>query len=169
MVDNMYTLTLHNIGSAEDESATIGVKDDVDSLTENVQTLVNGYNNFLRSAIEYSGTHKKSDYLIRDMQRITANYKTEFNNYGLDETADGTLSIDRTQFTNAALGGDTKELLDTIKDFTNSTLRKASSVSLDPMKYVDRTIVAYKNPSGHNYATPYITSAYSGMMFNSYC
>jgi len=169
MVDNMYTLTLHNIGSAEDESATIGVKDDVDSLTENVQTLVNGYNNFLNSAIEYSNTHKKSDYLIRDMQRITANYMAEFTNYGLDQAADGTLSMDRTQFTNAALGGDTKDLLDTIRDFTNSTLRKASSVSLDPMKYVDRTIVAYKNPSGHNYATPYITSAYSGMMFNSYC
>jgi hypothetical protein len=36
------------------------------------------------------------------------------------------------------------------------------------MDYVDKKIVAYKNP-GHNFASPYITSAYSGMMFNSYC
>ncbi|MBR1691594.1 MAG: flagellar filament capping protein FliD [Lachnospiraceae bacterium] len=168
-VDNMYTLSLHNIGSTEDETATIGVKDDVESLTENVQTLVNGYNDFLKSAIEYSNKHQKSNYLIRDMQHITANYMAEFTNYGLNKSADGTLSLDREQFTNAALSGDTHSLLDTIKNFTNSTLRKANSVSLDPMKYVDRTIVAYKNPAGPNYATPYITSAYSGMMFNSYC
>lgn len=168
-VDNLYTLSLHSIGSTEGETATIGIKNDVESLTENVQTLVNGYNDFLKSAIEYSATHKKSNYLIRDMQHITANYMDEFASYGLTRSEDGTLSMDRTKFTNAALGGDTHNLLGTIKNFTNSTLRKANSVSLDPMNYVDRKIVAYKNPEGPNYATPYITSSYSGMLFNSYC
>lgn len=168
-VDNLYTLTLHNIGSTEDETATVGIKDDVESLTENVQTLVNGYNDFLQSAIDYSQTHKKSNYLIRDMQHITANYMAEFANYGLTRSADGTLNMDRNQFTNAALSSDTRDLLGTIRSFTNATLRKANSVSIDPMNYVDRKIVAYKNPDGPNYATPYITSAYSGMLFNSYC
>ena len=36
------------------------------------------------------------------------------------------------------------------------------------MEYVQRTIVAYKNP-GHNFASPYNTSSYSGMMFNFFC
>ena len=47
-------------------------------------------------------------------------------------------------------------------------VRKTNEVSLNPMNYADRTVVAYKNP-GHNYATPYVTSAYTGMMFSSYC
>ena len=55
-----------------------------------------------------------------------------------------------------------------VKDFANSLMRKTSQISLNPMQYVNKTIVAYKNP-GRNFATPYITSAYSGMMFNSYC
>ena len=53
-------------------------------------------------------------------------------------------------------------------DFTHSLVRKSDQISLDPMNYVNNIVVAYKNP-GKNFATPYITSAYSGMMFNSYC
>ena len=57
---------------------------------------------------------------------------------------------------------------ETLKSFAGSLLKKTSQVSINPMEYVDRTIVAYKNP-GHNFTNPYVTSAYSGMIFNSYC
>lgn len=62
-----------------------------------------------------------------------------------------------------------RDQFSTIKDFTNSILRKTNQVSLNPMEYVDKTLVAYKNPAGHNFAAPYMTSNYSGMFFNSYC
>ena len=39
---------------------------------------------------------------------------------------------------------------------------------LDPMKFADHPIVNYKNP-GRTLPNPYITSEYSGMMFNNYC
>ena len=47
--------------------------------------------------------------------------------------------------------------------------KRATSMLLNPMEYANKTIVAYKNPLKDNYSTPYITSIYSGMMFNSYC
>ena len=103
------------------------------------------------------------------MKLITANYLNEFANFGLTQQKDGTLSMDRTVFSDAALSGDAQNLLSSIRNFTTSTLNKANDVSLNPMNYVDRTIVAYKNPNGPNFASPYITSAYSGMLFNSYC
>ena len=56
----------------------------------------------------------------------------------------------------------------TLSGFAESLLKKTTQVSINPMEYVDRTIVAYKNP-GHNFINPYMTSAYSGMIFNSYC
>ena len=46
-------------------------------------------------------------------------------------------------------------------------LRKSDQVSLNPMDYVEKVMVAYKNP-GHNYITPYVTSSYTGMMFDGY-
>jgi len=36
------------------------------------------------------------------------------------------------------------------------------------MNYDNKIVVAYKNP-GHNFATPYITSIYSGMMLEQIC
>ncbi len=61
-----------------------------------------------------------------------------------------------------------KLLFSGMKNFTSSLLRKSGEVTLDPMKYVDKKVVAYKNP-GKNFSSPYTSSIYSGMMFNSYC
>ena len=55
-----------------------------------------------------------------------------------------------------------------LKDFSGALLRKSNQVSLNPMEYVDKKIVAYKNP-GKTFVSPYNTSAYSGMLFNGYC
>ena len=47
---------------------------------------------------------------------------------------------------------------------------KTKEISVDPMKYVDRPVVNYKNPDNKDpTGSPYITSEYSGMMFNNYC
>jgi len=45
--------------------------------------------------------------------------------------------------------------------------KEAENISINPMNYVNKIVVAYKNP-GHNFATPYITSIYSGMMLDKY-
>ena len=55
-----------------------------------------------------------------------------------------------------------------LNEFKNLLNAKANNASLDPMKYVDKIIVTYKNP-GKNLVTPYITSIYSGMMMDRYC
>ena len=62
---------------------------------------------------------------------------------------------------------DINETFGSLKNFSNMLLRKSDQVSLNPMDYVEKVMVAYKNP-GHNYPNPYITSAYTGMMFDGY-
>mgnify|MGYP002854860425 CR=1 FL=1 len=62
-----------------------------------------------------------------------------------------------------------QQSFDKIKAFSNALLKKSDEVSLNPMEYVDKKVVAYKNPNGPNYISPYTTSAYSGMMFSGYC
>ena len=53
--------------------------------------------------------------------------------------------------------------------FADSLIDKTKDIAVDPMKYVDRPVVNYKNPDSRDYTSPYITSEYSGMMFNNYC
>ena len=167
-VGRSYEITLNGVSSEEGETATIGLKTDVESLTENINTLVRGYNSFLRSAAEYSEKHPKSNRLIQELGSISRYYARGLTSAGLNLNLDGTLEVDNDAVQKSAMSGDSKDAFSSIMDFTHSLVRKSNQISLDPMNYVNNIVVAYKNP-GKNFATPYITSAYSGMMFNSYC
>lgn len=167
-IDKMYEITLNGISSVEGETAEVGLKTDLDSLTENVVNLISGYNSFIRAAAEYLDLHPKSGRLLGEMDHITRYYQTDLEKLGFSFESNGQLSIDDNVFKDSILDDENRAQFSTIKDFTNSILRKTNQISLNPMEYVDKTIVAYKNP-GHNFAIPYITSNYSGMLFNSYC
>ena len=167
-VGQMYELTLNGVGSEDGEKASIGLKTDVESLTENINTLVRGYNSFLRAAAEYSDSQPKSNRLVQEMSSISKLYAHGLTAVGLNLNLDGTLEVDDETIQKSAAGEDAKDAFSSIMDFTHSLVRKSNQIALNPMNYVNNTVVAYKNP-GKNFATPYITSAYSGMMFNSYC
>ena len=167
-IGKMYEITLNGISSVEGETAEVGLKTDLDSLTENVGNLISGYNSFIRAAAEYLDLHPKSGRLLGEMDHITRYYQNDLEKLGFSFESNGQLSIDDNVFKDSILDDENRAQFSTIKDFTNSILRKTNQISLNPMEYVDKTIVAYKNP-GHNFATPYITSNYSGMLFNSYC
>ena len=87
---------------------------------------------------------------------------------GFSFESGGQLSLNADRFRNTVLNDENSGALYSIRDFTNSILRKVDEISLNPMEYIDKTLVAYKNP-GHNFVSPYVTSNYSGMLFNSYC
>ena len=167
-IGKMYEITLNGISSVEGETAEVGLKTDLDSLTENVGNLISGYNSFIRAAAEYLDLHPKSGRLLGEMDHITRYYQNDLEKLGFSFESNGQLSIDDNVFKDSILDDENRAQFSTIKDFTNSILRKTNQISLNPIEYVDKTIVAYKNP-GHNFATPYITSNYSGMLFNSYC
>ncbi|MDE6845240.1 MAG: flagellar capping protein [Lachnospiraceae bacterium] len=165
---NIYEVELTGVSSWEGETASIGLKTDVESLTENVNTLVGGFNSFLKSVSEFSDNQPKSNRLFNEMSSVARVYARDLTSIGLNLNLDGTLEVDDDTLRQTAMGDDAKAAFSPIKSFTNSVLRKSNQVALDPMNYVNNVIVAYKNP-GKNFASPYITSAYSGMMFNSYC
>ena len=167
-LDRIYEVQLTGVSSEEGETASIGLKTDVESLTENINTLVQGYNSFLTAVSEHKENHPKSGRLFNEMSGVARVYARDLTSVGLNLNLDGTLEVDDDTLRETAMSEDAKEAFSPMKNFTNSVLRKSDQVSLDPMNYVNNIVVAYKNP-GKNFASPYITSAYSGMMFNGYC
>lgn len=167
-LEKNYELTLNGISPVEGQTAVVGVKNDTESLKENVNKLIDGYNSFLNLAAKHTGEHTRGTTLLREMRGIASIYKESLNHLGLDIQEDGTFTLNPTTYTQTMNTTDPKDAFSTMRDFADSLLRKTNQISLNPMHYVEKTIVAYKNP-GKNFATPYITSAYSGMMFNSYC
>ena len=167
-IDKMFELTLNGISPEEGQSAEIGLKTDLDSLTENVGNLIGGYNSFIKAASEYLDLHPRSGKLLNEMERMSQFYQPDLEKLGFVFNESGELSLNDEAFKNSILDESGHAQLSGIRNFTNSVLRKTDQISLNPIEYVDKKIVAYKNP-GHNFATPYVTSNYSGMLFNSCC
>ncbi len=157
--------------SPEDEPVQIGLKTDVDSLTDNVSHLVSGYNDFIRAASAYLDSQSQSRKLVQEFRGIAAVYGSSLESMGMNLAEDGTLNVNRDRLRQSVMQSDNiNETFAYLKGFSSSLLRKSDQVSLNPMDYVDKTMVAYKNPiASRNYVNPYFSSAYTGMMFNSYC
>ncbi len=167
-IGKLYEIELKGI-SPEGQSVEIGLKPDIESVTDNISHLIGGYNSFIKAASSYIDSQERSKKLVQEMQGIASVHKPVMESMGLQLQKDGTMVIDKTKLTQAASEAeDIAQSFDYIKDFSNMLLRKTNQVSLNPMDYVDKTIVAYKNPH-RSYVSPYSTSAYTGMMFNGYC
>lgn len=166
---NKFDITLKGV-SPEGRPVTVGLKTNVESLTDNVIQLTEGYNRFLKGASNYLEFQPRSRHVTHEMGQIIAMYQDSLKAMGVTSQEDGTLEVDRSKLSNAVVSAeDVTDTFHTLRDFSNLLLRKSSQISLNPMHYVDQTIVAYKNPVGHNYVNPYMSSSYSGMIFNGYC
>lgn len=167
-VEKQYEIHLKNLSASEDDATSISLTTDVDSLSENIGSFIDAYNSFVDKADAYKEIHPKSDRLVREMKSLASIHAQELGNLGISIKDDGRITLDKDKLQNAAATGEIKENFGALKNFAAAMVRKTNEVSLNPMNYAERTVVAYKNP-GHNFATPYVTSAYTGMMFSSYC
>ena len=144
MVNNQFNLTLNGI-SKDGSEATIDFK----------------------IGHSYSDAQRPNK-LVSDMSSVAKDYRNELEAMGLELDADNYLHIDRSLLYDAATAEDAQDNFAILNQFKDTLNSKAAEASIDPMNYVNKIIVAYKNP-GHNFATPYITSIYSGMMLDRYC
>ena len=167
-VGKTFDISLKGV-SPEGSPIQIGLKTDVESLTDNVTHLVGGYNEFMKAASSYLDTQVRSRQLVKELKGIALVYGSSLESMGFTMAEDGTLELDKDMLRQtASQSQDISQTFGYLKNFSDMLLRKSNQVSLNPMNYVEKVMVAYKNP-GHNFITPYSTSAYSGMMFNGYC
>lgn len=167
-IGKLFEVRLHGI-TPEDEPVQIGLKTDMESLAENVSHLIGGYNDFLKAASSYLESQARSRHLIKEFSSIAGLYSSSLESTGLTLQDDGMLKVDRNELLRtASQSEDIVRDFGYLTDFSNALISKSDQVSLNPMDYVDRIMVAYKNPK-LNFTSPYTTSAYSGMLFNGYC
>lgn len=167
-IGKLYEVELKGV-SEEDSPTQIGLKTDVESLTDNVTHLIGSYNEFIKATSRYLDSQARSKRLVSEMSGIASLYGSDLESMGISMSEDGTLAVNnRLLRKTAEQSEDITETFGYLKNFSSSLLRKSNQVSINPMNYVDKTIVAYKNP-GRTFVSPYTTGAYTGMMFNGYC
>lgn len=163
-VNNTFEVHLKGI-SPDDTPATLGFKTNIDAVADNITELMDSYNSMIQTASHYEGRQEESRRLLNDMGTIAFRYKKAFWNIGLVVNDDATISMDREKLAQAVDSPDVEKNFAVLNHFKNSLSAKATQASINPMQYVNKVVVAYKNP-GKNFATPYITSMYSGMMLD---
>lgn len=165
-VDNHFDITLRGT-HAGDEFAKIDFKANADAIADNVQKLVTAYNNVIDLAHAHNES-RNSSKLIRDMSSVARNYHNELEAIGINVEEDSRLTIDRSLLIDAVTAADAEQTFSLLNEFKDDLNERTTNAFIDPMNYVNKLVVAYKNP-GRNFATPYITSIYSGMMLDRYC
>ncbi len=167
-VGNQFDLTLKET-TEPDTPVTIGIKNETDALTENVKSLVDGYNTFIESVQSVNDSGFKTSKLVSETVGIAENTLKGMSEYGIALTEEGKIDFTPQLLKENAEAGRSSEALNSLKDFAVALSEKADEISVDPMKYVERPVFNYKDPHSSDNPSPYITSEYSGMMFNNYC
>lgn len=167
-VRHQYQLTLKNV-SLSDEPVWVGVKQDIDSILENVNDLISSYNNMVDLAIEKADSVGSGDgnRLISDINNVAKYYKNNLESAGFKVEDDGHITVEDSLFIQSAGEGTLSESLEKLNTFKKAVVAKADDISINPMKYVNKKLISYPHPT-RNLINPYVSSVYSGMMFNGY-
>lgn len=165
-INQSFELTLHK-ETKEQTPAIIGFKADIDTVSDNIQEMTRQYNSMIRLSGSYAGRTIQNNLLQKNISSVAKQHENTLEAIGLQLTQDGSLEVDE-QLLTQSLTEDMTDTIDSLIDFKTTLMDKTEEVMLNPMDYVDKKIVAYPNP-GKTFANPYLTSVYSGMLFNSYC
>ena len=166
-INNTFELTLKNPTSA-DKMAEIRFKTSTDAVADNIMSLVDAFNGILKIA-ENSSVNAAGDTnkLLNEISGLSRARKESLADIGLMVADNGFISLDKEVLTEAITPERSEETFATLSRFKSAIGAKADNVAINPMNYVNKKVVAYKNP-GKTWAAPYFSSVYSGMMLDRY-
>ncbi len=168
-INNTFSVTLNGT-TPKNESVKIGFKPGAEAVTDDVQSLVDSFNSMIKIAESHSGMPASNEKLLKDMGNVAKTFSASLNPIGLSVSDKGMISVDREKLSESVVSDDAKQNLNVLNRFKDAVGRKADEASLDPMNYVKKILVTYKNPnSTKNFVCPYISSVYSGMMVDRIC
>jgi flagellar hook-associated protein 2 len=159
-IDRSFELTLHQ--PSDGEVVHIGYKANTDTMADGINDMLQAYNGMVAIGQKYASTHG-NHHLLSEVTAIAHGLSSELEDVGITADDNDMLSLDRTTLADAISGEDASTHYQTLNRFKSALSREVYRTSINPMEYVDKVIVAYKNP-GRNFVAPYAPSAYAGML-----
>lgn len=135
-----------------------------------VDTIANTYNQLVRLSYNQGNPPHLAAKMSHDLRGFFSSSRETLKEFGITFDKEGYMQIDTELASKAAQQGQFQLLLGSKDTLGSHVIKQAQAFSIDPMKYIEgKVMVAYPNPMRENFANPYMTSIYSGMLFNSYC
>lgn len=164
-INKSFEITLHQ-PTFENVPAHIGFKANTDAIGDSVNEMLQAYNGMVKVGYKYFAT-QNNHTLLNEVTSIGRSMREELAATGIMVSEDNTLVLDRDILSDAITGNDAKTHYRTLNRFKNALSREAQKTALNPMNYVDKVIVEYKNPSKALVA-PYAPSAYAGLLVDRF-
>ncbi len=158
-INKAFEVTLHK--PTEGKTVNVGFKTNTEALADSVSDLLKAYNNMVRIGANYSVGHNNSYF--NEMTAIGRSLSSQLSDIGINQENDGTLTMDRDTIQKGVTGANRSDVFKTLNTFKNALSNAANKTAINPMKYVDKLLVEYKNP-GKNFTAVYASSAYAGML-----
>lgn len=146
---------------------TISARTDSAPVLEKLSAFFDHYNSTLQFVSE--SNNNRSKRFLAEFKHITGQYSEDLLKYGIFTSSNGALNMDTELATAAIANGSMENFFRSEQGFASAVLSKLSAVSLNPMEYLDKTVVTYPNINARKTYSPYITSIYSGLLYNNYC
>ena len=162
-INQEFEITIKGV-TPEDEPAQIGFKANTEAIADSVDNLLTSFNGFLEVGQKYS-SGKGNNQLLNEINSISKNYASELAKVGIVINDDMSLSLNKEAMAGVVTGEDAKAAFKTLNKFKDALSREADKTAINPMNYVDKVTVEYKNP-GKNFAAPYASSTYSGLLID---
>ncbi|MCD7826060.1 MAG: hypothetical protein LUH14_08885 [Clostridiaceae bacterium] len=151
------------------DEATVDYHPDTDTIMKSVKGFINNYNELIGHNITFERSTDVPAKLLHEMNGLTKPYRNEMEACGISFDQNGYMTLDESLADQAIEDGDMQKLFGKESAFSNRLYAKMDAVKINPMEYVDKKIVNYpdysKPPKGYSY----ISSFYSGLLFNFYC
>ena len=151
------------------DDVSIAYKPDSEKILSGIQDIMSAYNYMVESTETYSKTTSQHLKLLTEMKYVMKPFVTELESCGISFDESGRMRMDDSLATQAVNDGDMQKLFGPGAEFAGRMLKKTDEVKLNPMDYVDKVTVTYPNYKKAPEGFSYITSLYSGMLFNYYC
>ena len=162
---------LFSLHGETDAPVTLTPVPETGTSAENFSDFLSGFNQLVQTGKKSAILNKSSEHLLNSLSHVVASNYAELINSGIVCSSDGYLMADKEPMENISDSNISRQLFSKNSQFLKSLDNRLSSIILNPMKYVDKKLVTYPNPEAAKKrgAGTYVTSVYSGMLFNNYC
>jgi flagellar hook-associated protein 2 len=157
---NTYEIHLQQPGST-----TIRLSENSQAISDSLSSLIQGYNKAIELSDAASGQNTGKSRMYYEFTRLARSYSDALSRNGFQLSDDGRISIDTDKLEQTSQSESIQDILGDLDNFKDSLQAKAESMYRNPMEYVNKKVVAYKNPK-NNFPNPYSDSIYAGMIFD---
>ncbi len=161
-----------SLNGTSQEPVSLRIVPDGEKILDSVEGVLDTFNDLLRLAhnrTQNNQEHYRASKLISEMKGLVKVYSEELEACGITPDEDGYLSIKDSLAVQAAIDGGIESLFTRENGFIARLRDKAETITINPMEYLEKTVVTYPNRETKTFRNPYVTSMYSGLFFSSYC